>query len=160
MKPQLNSWAAFEMWKFSLSTPTVVPGYSLSTRNSASSSLRRRLSAAVASNDTALAQAAVSGYFIRRVRHFGQRPQTGKHWLKWLDVVDVERQPILAQQARQAPWNDYATWPVLIASTHQDTPLGCVLAAAEIPLQTQPYLPPGATPGSQRHPGPTPLYLQ
>jgi hypothetical protein len=71
-----------------------------------------------------LAQGAVSSYFIRRVEHFGQPQRTWKHWLKWLIVVDVERQLILAQPARQAPWNDCATLPVLVAEAHRQTPVG------------------------------------
>jgi hypothetical protein len=51
--------------------------------------------------------------------------------LKWLIVVDVERQIILAQSARQAPWNDCATLPALLGQAHQHTPIGCVLADAE-----------------------------
>lgn len=92
---------------------------------------RWRSPATVAVDATGLAQAAVSRYFIRRVEHFGQKQRTWKHWLKWLAVVDVERQIILAQSARQAPWNDCATLPVLVARAHQQTPVGCVLADAE-----------------------------
>jgi hypothetical protein len=62
--------------------------------------------------------------------HTGQ-PLPWKHWLKWLAVVDVERQLILAQSARQAPWNDCANLPTLVAEAHQHTPVGCVLADAE-----------------------------
>lgn len=92
---------------------------------------RWRSLATVAVDATGLAPAAVSSYFIRRVEHFGQKQRTWKHWLKWLAVVDVERQIILAQWARQAPWNDCATLPVLVAQAHQNTPIGCVLADAE-----------------------------
>ena len=92
---------------------------------------RWRSPATVAVDATGLAQAAVSSYFIRRVEHFGQKQRTWKHWLKWLAVVDVERQIILAQWARQAPWNDCATLPVLVNQAHQNTPIGCVLADAE-----------------------------
>jgi hypothetical protein len=46
-------------------------------------------------------------------------------------VVDVERQLILAQHARQAPWNDCATLPQLVAQAHQHTPVSCVRADAE-----------------------------
>jgi hypothetical protein len=91
---------------------------------------RWRRPATVAVDATGLAQAAVSSYFIRRVEHFGQKQRTWKHWLKWLAVVDVERQIILAQWARQAPWNDCATLPVLVAQAHENTPIGCVLADA------------------------------
>jgi hypothetical protein len=51
--------------------------------------------------------------------------------LKWLAVVDVERQIILAQKARQAPWNDCATLPILVGQSQENTPIGCVLADAE-----------------------------
>ncbi len=87
--------------------------------------------ATVAIDATGLSQAAVSSYFIRRVEHFGQKQRTWKHWLKWLTVVDVERQIILAQWARQAPWNDCATLPILVGQAHEHTPIGCVLADAE-----------------------------
>ena len=92
---------------------------------------RRRSPATVAVDATGLAPSAVSSYFIRRVEHFGQPQRTWKHWLKWLTVVDVVRQLILAQHARQAPWNDCATLPVLVAEAHRQTPIGCVLADAE-----------------------------
>ena len=76
---------------------------------------RWRSPAPVALDATGLAQAAVSTYFIRRVEHFGQKQRSWKHWLKWLAVVDVERQIILAQSARHAPWlglafNLYRLW--------------------------------------------------
>ena len=92
---------------------------------------RWRSPATVAVDATGLAQAAVSSYFIRRVEHFGDKQRTWKHWLKWLTVVDVERQIILAQSARQAPWNNFATLPVLVNQAHRHTPVGCVLADAE-----------------------------
>jgi hypothetical protein len=92
---------------------------------------RWRSLATVAVNATGLAQPAVSSSFIRLVEHFGQKQRTWKHWLKWLAVVDVERQIIVAQWARQAPWNDCATQPVLVGEAHQLTPIGCVLADAE-----------------------------
>jgi hypothetical protein len=92
---------------------------------------RCRSLAAVAVDATGLAQAAVSSYFIRRVEHFGQKQRTWKHWLKCLAVVDVEPQIILAQWARQAPWNECATLPILVGQAHEHTPIGCVLADAE-----------------------------
>jgi len=46
-------------------------------------------------------------------------------------VVDVDRQLILAQSARQGPWNDRANLPSLVAEAHRHTPVGCVLADAE-----------------------------
>ena len=67
---------------------------------------RWRSPATVAVDATGLAQAAVSSYFIRRIEHFGDQRRSWRHWLKWLAVVDVERQIILAQSARQAPWTN------------------------------------------------------
>ncbi|MGB8481657.1 MAG: transposase, partial [Acidobacteriaceae bacterium] len=87
--------------------------------------------ATVAVDATGLAQGAVSSYFIRRVEHFGDKQRTWRHWLKWLAVVDVERQILLSQSARQAPWDDCATLPALVGQAHQHTPVGCVLADAE-----------------------------
>jgi len=46
-------------------------------------------------------------------------------------VVDLQRQLILARWARQAPWNDCASLPGLVAQVHALTPLGCVLADTE-----------------------------
>lgn len=92
---------------------------------------RWRSPATVGVDATGLAQGAVSSYFIRRVEHFGQPQRTWRHWLKWLAVVDLKRQLILAQQARQAPWNDCATLPALVARARRHTAIGCVLADAE-----------------------------
>ena len=63
--------------------------------------------------------------------HNIQQPLPWRRWLKWLAVVDVERQLILSQSARQAPWNDCANLPALVAQAHAHTPVGCVLADAE-----------------------------
>ncbi|PYS61581.1 MAG: hypothetical protein DMG82_25205 [Acidobacteria bacterium] len=38
---------------------------------------------------------------------------------------------MLAQSARQAPWNDCAHLPELVSQAHAHTPVGCVLADAE-----------------------------
>ncbi len=46
-------------------------------------------------------------------------------------MVGVERQIILAQWARQAPWNDCATLPILVSQAHEHAPIGCVLADVE-----------------------------
>jgi len=90
---------------------------------------RRRTSVAVEA--TGLAQGAVSTFFVRRMYHHTQQPLPWRHWLKWLAVVDVERQLILSQSARQAPWNDCANRPALVAQAPAHTPVGCVLADAE-----------------------------
>ena len=90
---------------------------------------RRR--AQVAVDATGLAQGAVSTFFVRRIYHHTQQPLPWRHWLKWRAVVDLKRQLILAQSARQAPWNDCANLPGLVAQAHAQTPIGCVLADAE-----------------------------
>jgi hypothetical protein len=87
--------------------------------------------ATVAVDATGLAQSAMSSFFVRRMHHHTQQPMPWKHWLKWLTVVDVDRQLILAQSARQGPWNDCANLPSLVAEAHRHTPVGCVLADAE-----------------------------
>ena len=92
---------------------------------------RRRRRVTVGVDGTGLAPSAASSYFIRRIEHFGQPRRSWKHWLKWLAVVDLKRQLILSQKARQAPWNDCATLPALVSSAHRHTPIGCVLADAE-----------------------------
>jgi hypothetical protein len=92
---------------------------------------RPRRRAQVAVDATGLAQGAVSTFFVRRMYHHTQQPLPWRHWLKWLAVVDLKRQLILAQSARQAPWNDCANLPELVAQAHAHTPIGCVLADAE-----------------------------
>lgn len=92
---------------------------------------RWRSRATVAIDATGLSQSAMSTLFVRRMHHHTQQPMPWRHWLKWLVVIDVERQLILAQNARQAPWNDCASLPSLVDEAHQHTPVGCVLADAE-----------------------------
>src|SRR5262249_48983115 len=63
----------------------------------------------------------------RRSKHFLCTPPGSahatttalRHWLKWLAVVDLERQLIRAQSALQAPWNDCANLPELVARAHE-----------------------------------------
>ena len=73
----------------------------------------------------------MSSFFVRRMHHHTQQPLPWRHWLKWLAVVDVDRQLILVQSARQGPWNDCANFPSLVAEAHRHTIVGCVLADAE-----------------------------
>src|SRR6202043_3913100 len=75
-----------------------------SVRRLRRSSRRGRRRACVAVDGTGLAQHAVSTYFIRRVEQHAGGKTRYKHFLKWLIVVDVDRQIILAQRARQGPW--------------------------------------------------------
>ena len=92
---------------------------------------RYRRRARVAVDATGLSQNAISSFFVRRMHHHTDKPMPWRHWLKWLTVVDVNRQLILAQSARQGPWNDCANLPALVAEAHQLMPIGCVLADAE-----------------------------
>jgi hypothetical protein len=108
--------------------------------------------ATVAVDATGLSQSAMSSFFVRRMHHHTQQPMPWKHWLKWLAVVDVDRQLILAQSARQGPWNDCANLPSLVAEAHRHAPVGCVLARRRIRLRTQSHLLPSTAEGRQHHP--------
>jgi hypothetical protein len=84
---------------------------------------RRRTRTTVAVDATGLAQGAVSTFFVRRMYHHTQQPLPWRHWLKWLAVVDVERQLILSQSARQGPVERLCNLPALIAQAHAHTPV-------------------------------------
>src|SRR3990170_1568165 len=90
---------------------------------------RRR--ARVAMDATGLAQGAVSTFFVRRMHHHTGQPLPWRHWLKWLVVVDVDRQVLLSQAARAGPWNDCARLPPLVEAASPVTRIGQVLADAE-----------------------------
>lgn len=91
----------------------------------------RRRRARVAVDATGLAQGAISTFFVRRMYHQTQQPLPWRHWLKWLVVVDVDRQLVLSQVARRGPWNDCANLPALVGAARQVAPIGLVLADAE-----------------------------
>ena len=92
---------------------------------------RRRRRARVAVDATGLAQGAVSTFFVRRMHHHTQQPLPWRHWLKWMVVVDLDEQLVLAQSARRGPWNDCGQLPGLLETARQVTPIGLVLADAE-----------------------------
>jgi IS5 family transposase len=92
---------------------------------------RSRRRARVAVDATGLAQGAVSTFFVRRMYHHSGQPLPWRHWLKWLTVVDVDRQLLLSQTARTGPWNDCANLPALVEAANQVVPIGLVLADAE-----------------------------
>ncbi len=95
-------------------------------------SLRRgRRRARVAVDGTGLAPHAVSTYFIRRVEQHAGGKTHYKHYLKWLLVADVDRQIILAQQARQGPRCDTPALLPLVDAASRSLPIGVVLADAE-----------------------------
>jgi hypothetical protein len=54
-----------------------------------------------------------------------------RHWLKWVVVVDLDRQMVLSQLARRGPWNDCANLPTVVGAASQETRIGLVLADAE-----------------------------
>ena len=54
-----------------------------------------------------------------------------RKWLKWLVVVDTDRQIVLAQEACSGPYNGSAMLRPLVDAAHEVTPLGAVLADAE-----------------------------
>jgi hypothetical protein len=90
---------------------------------------RRRVRVAVGA--TGLAQGAVSTFSVRRLHRHGQKPLTWRHWLKWMVVVDVNRQFVLSQMARCGPWNDCANLPAAVREAARETRIGLALADAE-----------------------------
>lgn len=90
---------------------------------------RRR--ARVAVDATGLSQGAISTFFVRRMHHHTQQPMPWRKWLKWLVVVDLDRQLVLAQRAHSGPTNDGATLRPLLDTAHRVSPIGLVLADAE-----------------------------
>jgi Transposase DDE domain/Transposase domain (DUF772) len=90
-----------------------------------------RKRARVAVDATGLASGAVSTFFVRRLHHHGQKPLPWRYWLKWIVVVDLDRQCVLAQMARRGPWNDCASLPSMVEAASQQTRIGVVLADAE-----------------------------
>lgn len=91
---------------------------------------RKRKKAVVAVDATGLAPGSVSTFFINRRTDRGEG-LPWRHWCKWTVVIDVLRRCVLAQAARQGPWNDCATLRPLVSAAHEVTPVGLVLADAE-----------------------------
>jgi len=86
--------------------------------------------ARVAVDGTGLSHRAVSTYY-HQVIHPRPRWQRPWYWVKWLVAVDVDRQLLLAQQARDGPCNDCGRLPGLLEQAAQATSIGLVLADAE-----------------------------
>lgn len=91
---------------------------------------RKRKKAVVAVDATGLAPGSVSTFFINRRTDRGEG-LPWRHWCKWTIVIDVLRRCVLAQAARQGPYNDCATLRPLVSAAHEVTPVGLVLADAE-----------------------------
>src|SRR5437879_11579300 len=53
--------------------------------------------------DGGLSHTSVSTFFLRRLEQHAHGAQPRRPWLKWLIVVDVQQQILLAQRARQGP---------------------------------------------------------
>lgn len=80
---------------------------------------------------TGLSPGAISTFFARRMYHHSQQPMPWRHWRKWLVVVDLQRQLVLAQKANAGPTNDGANlWP-LVDTAPSVCSIGLVLADAE-----------------------------
>lgn len=87
--------------------------------------------ATVAVDATGLAPGAISTFYVRRTQNRGGEPILWRRWLKWLVVVDTDRQMVLAQEACSGPYNGSAMLRPLVDAAHEVTPLGVVLADAE-----------------------------
>lgn len=86
--------------------------------------------AVVAVDATGLASGAISTFFVKRIKDRGPGFDW-RHWLKWLIVVDVDRQLIVGQTARRGPYNDCAALRPLVERATQVVPIRTVLADAE-----------------------------
>jgi hypothetical protein len=84
----------------------------------------------VAVDATGLAPGAISTFFVNRVRDRGEG-FTWRHWLKWVVVVDLPRQIILAQEAKRGPTNDGARLRPLLERARHLAPIRRVLADGE-----------------------------
>src|SRR5215207_300167 len=87
--------------------------------------------ATVAVDATGLAPRAGSTFSVQRMRNRGGEPRLWRRWLKWLVVVDTDRQILLAQEACSGPYNGSAMLRPLTDTAQEAVPLGVVLADAE-----------------------------
>src|SRR5580693_7958820 len=94
-------------------------------------SQRRRRAVVVAVDGTGLSHNSVSSFFIRRVEQQAPRSPRHRHWLKWVIVVDVQQQILLAQRAHQGPGSDVRFLPPLLDVAARGAPIRLVLADAE-----------------------------
>src|SRR5207249_4385252 len=81
--------------------------------------------------DGGLSHTSVSTFFLRRLEQHAHGAQPRRPWLKWLIVVDVQQQILLAQRARQGPGCDARALPGLLDVAARGAPIGMVLADAE-----------------------------
>jgi hypothetical protein len=92
---------------------------------------RRRRPVAAAIDGTGLSYNSVSAFFIRRTEQQAERHARHRHWLKWVIVVDLQQQILLAQRAHQGPGSDVRFLPSLLDVAARGVPLRLVLADAE-----------------------------
>jgi hypothetical protein len=92
---------------------------------------RRRRPVSAAIDGTGLSDTSVSTFFLRRLEQHAHGAKPRRPWLKWLIVVDVQQQILLAQRARQGPGCDARSLPGLLDVAARGAPLGVVLADAE-----------------------------
>jgi hypothetical protein len=97
--------------------------------------LRRRrrsaVSVAVAVDGTGLSYNSVSTFFVRRLEQQTDGSTRHRRWLKWVIVVDVQQQILLAQRAHQGPGSDVRALPGLLDVAVRGAPIRLVLADAE-----------------------------
>ncbi len=92
---------------------------------------RRRRPVSAAIDGTGLSDTSVSTFFLKRLEQHSHGTRPRRPWLKWLIVVDVQQQILLAQRARQGPGCDARSLPGLLDMAARGAPLGVVLADAE-----------------------------
>jgi len=68
---------------------------------------QQELAATAAVDATGLAPGAISTFYVRRTHNRGGEPMLWRRWLKWLVVVDTDRQMVLAQEACSGPYSGF-----------------------------------------------------
>lgn len=86
--------------------------------------------ATVAVDATGLAPGAISTFFVKRQKDRGDG-LPWRYWLKWVVVVDLTKQMVVAQLAKRGPYNDCAQLRPLMDAACQALPIQTVLADAE-----------------------------
>lgn len=92
---------------------------------------RRSRPVSAAIDATGLSHTSVSTFFLKRLEQHAHGVQPRRPWVKWLLVVDVRQQIVLAQRARQGPGCDARALPGLLDVAARGAPIGMVLADAE-----------------------------
>src|SRR5437879_12605170 len=86
--------------------------------------------------DGGLSHTSVSTFFLRRLEQHAHGAQPRRPWLKWLIVVDVQQQILLAQRDRKRPGCDARAMAGLVDVVGRRVVLGVVLAGAAIDCKT------------------------